>query len=315
MTSHQHDHQGDDGAPYGHDLGLAHDLTTLMGRRRALKLIAGAGLVTLVGCGSSKGSSSSSTTTGATSTTGASTTSTTGASSTTGSTAASATTAASTTTTAAATDADVSSAIPEETAGPYPGDGSNGPNALAQSGIVRSDIRSSFGTSSTVATGVPFTMKLRIVKVGSGGALGGAAVYVWHCDAAGRYSMYSQGASDENYLRGVQATDASGNVTFTSIFPACYAGRWPHVHFEVYPSVSAATGGSDPIATSQLALPEDACNAVYATSGYSQSVRNLSQVSLARDNVFSDGAERETPTVTGDAASGYVATLVVPVSA
>jgi len=36
--------------------------------------------------------------------------------------------------------------IPEETAGPYPGDGSNGPNALTATGVVRSDIRSSFGT-------------------------------------------------------------------------------------------------------------------------------------------------------------------------
>src|SRR6476469_4989540 len=33
--------------------------------------------------------------------------------------------------------------IPEETAGPYPGDGSNGPNVLTESGIVRSDITSS----------------------------------------------------------------------------------------------------------------------------------------------------------------------------
>ena len=37
--------------------------------------------------------------------------------------------------------------IPEETSGPYPGDGSNGANVLTQSGIVRSDITSSFGSS------------------------------------------------------------------------------------------------------------------------------------------------------------------------
>lgn len=41
--------------------------------------------------------------------------------------------------------------IPDETAGPYPGDGSNGPNVLAESGIVRSDITSSFGSSTTKA--------------------------------------------------------------------------------------------------------------------------------------------------------------------
>ena len=30
--------------------------------------------------------------------------------------------------------------IPEETAGPFPGDGSNGPDVLTESGVVRSDI-------------------------------------------------------------------------------------------------------------------------------------------------------------------------------
>jgi protocatechuate 3,4-dioxygenase beta subunit len=127
--------------------------------------------------------------------------------------------------------------------------------------------------------------------------------------------MYSQGATTENYLRGVQEADADGDVAFTSIFPGCYAGRWPHVHFAVYDGLGAATSGGEPIATSQLALPEDACNAVYATDGYHQSARTMSQVSLARDSVFRDGAERETPTMTGDPTSGYVARLVVPVPA
>jgi len=53
-----------------------------------------------------------------------------------------------------------SAVIPEEMAGPYPGDGSNGVNVLTQSGIVRSDIRSSFGSSTTIAHGVPTTITL-----------------------------------------------------------------------------------------------------------------------------------------------------------
>src|SRR4029079_18849000 len=52
--------------------------------------------------------------------------------------------------------------IPEETAGPYPGDGSNGPNVLAESGVVRSDITSSFGDASGVAEGVAMTVKLKV---------------------------------------------------------------------------------------------------------------------------------------------------------
>ena len=125
--------------------------------------------------------------------------------------------------------------------------------------------------------------------------------------------MYSAAAANENYLRGVQETDANGNVTFTSIFPAAYSGRWPHIHFEVYASVDDATNGGTLLATSQIALPEDTCKVVYATDGYSQSVQNLAQTSLATDNVFSDGWDQELGVITGDLASGLTVSLGVPV--
>ena len=31
---------------------------------------------------------------------------------------------------------------------------------------------------------------------------------MWHCDREGGYSLYSDGVTEENYLRGVQITDA-----------------------------------------------------------------------------------------------------------
>src|SRR5262245_12960383 len=79
------------------------------------------------------------------------------------------------------------STIPSETAGPYPGDGSNGPNALALSGIMRSDIRSSFNGAAGVADGVPLTITLTIANSNdaSCAALAGAGVYLWHADALG----------------------------------------------------------------------------------------------------------------------------------
>ncbi len=205
--------------------------------------------------------------------------------------------------------------IPEETAGPFPGDGTNGPNVLNQSGVVRQDIRSSFGSSTTVAEGIPLTIKLAIQDAASCKPLAGAAVYLWHCDRDGNYSLYSQAAANENYLRGVQAADANGLVTFQSIFPACYSGRWPHIHFEVYPSLAMATDEANKVATSQIALPKDACDTVYATDGYAQSVTNLGQVSLASDMVFGDdGGIHELGTVTGSVADGLTVTLIVPVS-
>ena len=126
--------------------------------------------------------------------------------------------------------------------------------------------------------------------------------------------MYSEGAEQETYLRGVQATDASGTATFTSIFPACYPGRWPHIHFEVYASVADATTKGPIVKTSQIALPRAASEAVYATAGYESSVRNLAQLSLERDNVFgNDGGVHQLATMSGGVASGYTAALTIAV--
>jgi protocatechuate 3,4-dioxygenase beta subunit len=266
-----HDHE-----PHEHDLGLAHDLSVLVTRRRVLGLLAGAGLVAVAGCANAATGGPGGRPGGGSGETSA------------------------------------AGEIPEETAGPFPGDGSNGPDVLNESGIVRSDIRSSFGSLSGTAEGVPLTIALTVTDV-AGKPMPGAAVYAWHCDRAGEYSLY--GVTDQNYLRGVQAADAAGLVSFTSIFPAAYAGRWPHVHFEVYPDLAGATTPDNALVTSQLALPQDACTQVYATTGYEQSVRNLAQTSLERDNVFSDGWDSQLATVSGTVSGGLTAALVVPVAA
>ena len=262
------------------DQGLSFDVTTVLSRRQMLRALGlGAAAVGLAACGGGGAASGSS---------------------------------GSATTSASAT----SGEIPDETAGPYPGDGSNGPDVLEQSGIVRSDIRSSFGTAGGTAQGVPMQLELVIKDLanGGGGGFEGVAVYVWHCDREGRYSLYSEGITNENYLRGVQIADADGRVRFTSIFPACYSGRWPHVHFEVYPDTGSITDDSKVIATSQVALPKDTCAKVYAQTGYEQSVTNLSQVSLDSDNVFGDdGGRSQLATVTGDVESGLKVSLAVGV--
>ena len=205
--------------------------------------------------------------------------------------------------------------IPDETAGPFPGDGSNGPDVLEQSGIVRRDIRSSIGDATGTAEGVPMTLELTVSDLAEGGsAFAGAAVYVWHCDREGRYSLYSDGAQDQNYLRGVQVADEDGIVRFTSVFPACYPGRWPHIHFEVYPDRDSIIDSTNAIATSQVALPKATCDRVYATTGYEQSVSSLSALSLASDIVFADdGGASQLGTVTGSIDDGYVVTLAVRV--
>jgi len=268
-----------------HDRGLEFDLANLVNRRRSLALLGGAGLVSLAACLPDSGNGSRSTTT---STGSGSSSTTTGSSS--------------------------CAVIPEETAGPYPGDGSNGANVLTQSGVVRSDIRSSFGSSSTTAPGSPLQVVLRVLDTSNAcQPLAGAAVYLWHANRDGKYSMYSQGVTNENYLRGVQETDSNGEVHFTSIFPGCYDGRWPHLHFEVYPSVAKATSSGNKLRTSQMAMPQDTCQQVYATTGYEASVTNLARVSLKTDMVFSDGYSLQLGTMSGSVGGDLTATLAVPV--
>jgi len=274
-----------------HDRGLDYDFPRLLHRRGMLKLVAGAGLagtglITLGACADATSNADPS------SPQGGNPAGPGGASQPT------------------QTSDTANGEIPEETSGPFPGDGSNGANVLTQSGIVRSDITSSFGSSSTKAEGVPLTVTMTIKDFANNKApLAGGAVYLWHCDREGRYSLYSQGVTNENYLRGVQETDGLGQVKFTTIFPACYSGRWPHIHFEVYPSLAKATNSANKIATSQMALPESTAKAVYATTGYEQSTSNLGHVSLASDNVFSDGYDLQMPTLRGDPSSGYQLTF------
>ena len=280
-----------------HDRGLEFDVRTLVARRSALGLLGGAGLAALAGCtdgspGTAVGSSAA----------------------TTGSTTSPVSPSGTATGTASGTPA-VDTQVPAETAGPFPGDGSNGQDVLDDTGIVRKDLRSSIGTSTTT-TGVPLTVNLTVLDAANGyGAMQGVAVYAWHCDAQGRYSMYSPGVEDENYLRGVQPTDASGTATFTTVFPGCYQGRWPHIHFEVYRSTAEATSDGQIVRTSQLALPQTACEAVYGdTATYPGSADSLSRTSLTQDMVFGDdGGIHQLATVTGDASSGYVANLTVGV--
>lgn len=204
--------------------------------------------------------------------------------------------------------------IPAETAGPFPADGSQpAVNALALAGIVRSDIRKSLG-SGNVADGIPCQIELNLVDGRDGCTpLADYALYIWHCDREGNYSMYSQDAVGEDYLRGVQVSDSEGKLTFQSIFPSCYPGRWPHAHFEIYPSLTATADPRNVRHISQLALPEDICQDVYATEGYLPSQGYLAQLSLDTDGVFRDGVEQQMAAVSGDVQNGYVARLTIGV--
>jgi protocatechuate 3,4-dioxygenase beta subunit len=290
--------------------GLQDDLRMMMQRnlqrRQALSwLLAGGSAALLVGCG---GGGSSASDTGGSSSSSSSSSGGSSSSSSSGG-----------TSTACVANA-------AETNGPYPSDGSNTvngmvSNVLQESGVVRRDIRSSFGASATTAPGVQFDLTLRVLDSNNScAALSGYAVYLWHCTRDGLYSLYSTGVQNENFLRGVQVTDANGEATFTTVFPGCYAGRYPHIHFEVYRSLSLATLYTNRILTSQIALPRDVCSAVYSgASGYGASANNLAGVTLANDNVFGDNSTTQmaqmTAAMSGSVSAGYTGSVVVGVPA
>ncbi len=306
MSEHTHAHDELE----DHDLGLSHDLPQIVeqerrawGRRGLFGLMGGIGAAALVACGTDDettlGSGASESNSESTSAPGGP-----GQSQGEGG-------------TGGESGVDVADGeIPEETAGPYPGDGSNGVNVLSESGIVRSDLTTSFGSASGVAEGVPVTVNLKVYDLNGTDvtAFSGAAIYLWHCSREGEYSLYSENVADENFLRGVQESDADGAVQFTTVFPACYDGRWPHMHFEVYQSLDSATSYTNKLRTSQLAIPEDTCRQVYGVAdGYDASVSSLDAVSLDSDMVFSDGYSLQLATVTGSVDEGYTFSLNVPV--
>ncbi len=207
-----------------------------------------------------------------------------------------------------------------ETAGPFPADGSNTArgalsNVLSESDVIRSDIRSDLGDPRTVAPGVMLDLTFTLVDVNNECApLAGRALYLWHCSADGQYSLYD--APERSWLRGMQISDANGQVHFRTVFPGCYQGRYPHFHFELFSDRQSATSGQYARLVSQLALPPEPCAAVYRRADYGSSQANFARNNdPATDGIFRDNGEERlaamTIATTGNAASGYRGQAVI----
>jgi protocatechuate 3,4-dioxygenase beta subunit len=196
-----------------------------------------------------------------------------------------------TTTTTGTTTGSTNSACavtPTETAGPYP----------SITDIFRSDIRET-------KTGTVLTLTIKVVNVNAScAAISGANVEIWHCDPAGNYSEYGTQTS-QTYLRGIQTTNANGEVTFTTVYPGWYQGRATHIHIEV------TTGGVSRKVT-QIAFPESVNNTVYATGVYASKGSN--PMSNLSDGIFADSLSSELVTPSGSPTSGYTASCQVAIS-
>ncbi len=195
--------------------------------------------------------------------------------------------------------------IPDETAGPYPGDGSNGPDVLEDSGIVRQDIRSSIDGAAT-ADGVRLVFELQILDLANGGVpfAGGSGLRVALHPAQG-YSCTLPGLEDVTYLRGVQvADDRRHGCRSPPSSPAAtpVAGRTSTSRSTRRRVDHRLDDGDRHVAagpsTGRLL-------GVYAESAYDGSARNLAQITLASDNVFGDDLRcPQVATVSGSDSAG-----------
>lgn len=190
-----------------------------------------------------------------------------------------------TTTTGTATGCAVT---PSETIGPYP--------SLVD--LFRSDIREG-------KSGTTLTLKLKVVNANSAcGLVPDANVEIWHVDAAGNYSQYGS-QTGQTYLRGIQTTDANGEVTFTTIYPGWYQGRATHIHIEV-------TIGGVSRKVTQIAFPESINNAVHGSGAYAS--RGTNPLSNRADGIFADSLDSELVTPTGDPTNGYTASFTIGIA-
>jgi protocatechuate 3,4-dioxygenase beta subunit len=177
---------------------------------------------------------------------------------------------------------------PTETIGPYP--------SLVD--LFRSDIRE--GKSGTL-----LALTITVVNVSNScSPVSGANVEIWHVDAAGNYSQYGTQAT-QAYLRGIQTTNATGEVTFITIFPGWYQGRATHIHAEV-------TIDGRSVKVTQIAFPESVNNSVHTTGTYAS--RGTNPIANASDGIFADSLSSELVTPAGDPSNGYTAAFQIAIA-
>ena len=205
---------------------------------------------------------------------------------------------------------------------PYPHEPSpTGKTSLAnfwsRAGLLRKDIRPNLAGEGLAASGVDLELVLKLVSAsGWPDPVIGAAVYVWHSDASGEYSVY--GKNDASYLRGIGVTGADGRVRFKSIYPGTYVGREPHIHFEVYPSLNEMSKPDTCILRSRILFPEIVSQEVYKSNlVYRPSLKTFGNLNFGRpsnSNGASD-AVSQVALISGDARKSLRASIPIPIKA
>lgn len=190
------------------------------------------------------------------------------------------------------TGADVCVITPEVTEGPY----------YFDPALERADITEG-------RPGLATTVKLQVVDSACK-PIPNARVDIWHADATGLYSGYSQpggtSTEGETFMRGTLFANDTGVVEFQTIYPGWYPGRTTHIHFKVF--LDQAN-----VLTGQIFFPDDLSNQVYST------VAPYNERGEERDT-FNDGdriaqqATQASVASVEEGSDGYLAQLIIGVA-
>ncbi len=155
--------------------------------------------------------------------------------------------------------------------------------------LNRADITTNT-TRSSVLNATPMELNLQFYD-SNGQACGsnpakGVQVDIWHCDAAGEYSDASgNGQSNtvgQTFLRGYQVTDASGRVSFKTIYPGWYSGRATHIHLRA--RLYSAAGNTTYNFVSQLFFSDTFTDSLYTCAPYSS--RGTRNTRNSNDSIY-----------------------------
>jgi protocatechuate 3,4-dioxygenase beta subunit len=152
--------------------------------------------------------------------------------------------------------------------------------------------------------GTPLLLRLAVVDASSCKPIKGAAVDVWHADAAGNYSGFGGGRASRTFMRGIQRTNASGIATFLTVYPGWYQGRTVHIHVKVHVSGSV-------VHTGQLFFPDALTDRVYRKAPYNKRPNRTTR--NANDSIFVNGGRRSMLALRRRRAGGYLGKITMGV--
>jgi protocatechuate 3,4-dioxygenase beta subunit len=152
--------------------------------------------------------------------------------------------------------------------------------------------------------GMPLILQLAVVDASTCKPIKGAAVDIWHADAAGSYSGFGTGSASRTFMRGIQKTNASGIATFRTVYPGWYQGRTVHIHVKVHVRGRV-------VHTGQLFFSDALTDRVYRKAPYNKRPNRTTR--NADDSIFVNGGRKSLLALRRRSAGGYLGKITMGV--